>query len=385
MRTSSPTRRRYDVVVVGARPAGAATAMLLARAGLRVLVVDRAAAGADTLSTHALMRAGVIQLGRWGVLPTLQRAATPRIERSTFHYGDEVVPVDIRADEHADGLYAPRRTVLDPALADAARAAGAEVRHRVELVDVLRRRGVVNGVVVRAAGVVTEIRADLVVGADGMRSRTAALVRAETYRQGTAAASSVFAYVRNVDRDGYHWHFGPGAASGAIPTNDGLTCVFAAVPATRFRAEIRADVAGGFRRLLRRASPELAAAVERTEIVGRFRTFPGHLGFFRQATGPGWALVGDAGHFEDPSTAHGISGALRDAELLATAVVDGRLHDYQAARDELAVDIFTASDRVAAFPADLDELREHHLALSRAMLREAVVCSGWTRPESDAA
>ena len=85
--------RRHDVVVVGARPAGAATAMLLARAGLDVLVVDRSRYGADTLSTHALMRAGVLQLGRWGLLDRVIAAGTPPIHRTTFRYGGATIPM----------------------------------------------------------------------------------------------------------------------------------------------------------------------------------------------------------------------------------------------------------------------------------------------------
>src|SRR5438445_616320 len=118
----------YDVVVVGARCAGAATAMLLARNGLDVALVDRApAAGTDTLSTHALMRAGVIQLQRWGLLDQVVAAGTPAIRRTVFHYGDAATTVALKPFGGVDALYAPRRTVLDPLLVDAARDAGADV------------------------------------------------------------------------------------------------------------------------------------------------------------------------------------------------------------------------------------------------------------------
>src|SRR5580765_1213789 len=126
---------RYDVVVVGARPAGAATAMLLARAGLRVLVVDRGRYGTDTLSTHALMRGGVLQLHRWGVLDAVVGAGTPPVRRTTFRYGGEEIVIPIKASHGVDALYAPRRTVLDRLLVDAAVEAGAEVRYGVAVVD----------------------------------------------------------------------------------------------------------------------------------------------------------------------------------------------------------------------------------------------------------
>jgi len=117
---------RYDVVIVGARCAGAATAMLLARRGLKVLLVDRSRYGSDTLSTHALMRAGVLQLHRWGVLDKIKAAGTPLIRTVSFHYDDNVVEVPLKPQDGVDGVYAPRRTVIDAALVDAAREAGAE-------------------------------------------------------------------------------------------------------------------------------------------------------------------------------------------------------------------------------------------------------------------
>src|SRR4051794_17256611 len=117
----------YDVLIVGARCAGAATAMLMARAGMRVLLVDRGSYGTDTISTHALMRGGVTQLHRWGVLPCVQEAGTPAIRSTTFHYGDEQITVPIKASDGVNALYAPRRTLLDSTLVDAAWEAGAQV------------------------------------------------------------------------------------------------------------------------------------------------------------------------------------------------------------------------------------------------------------------
>ena len=125
----------WDAVVVGARVAGAATALLLARAGLRVLVVDRARRGSDTLSTHALMRGGVLQLRRWGVLERVVAAGAPPVRRVTFHYGSQATPVALKPHAGVSALYAPRRTVLDAALADAAEAAGARLRFGLVVTD----------------------------------------------------------------------------------------------------------------------------------------------------------------------------------------------------------------------------------------------------------
>src|SRR6478672_1408841 len=142
--------RRHDVVVVGARAAGAATALLLARAGLDVVAVDRGRYGTDTLSTHALMRGGVLQLHRWGLLDAVVDAGTPPVRRTTFRYAGEELVIPIKASHGVDALYAPRRTVLDRLLVDAAVEAGADVRHEVSVVDVQRdRRGRVSGIVGR--------------------------------------------------------------------------------------------------------------------------------------------------------------------------------------------------------------------------------------------
>ncbi len=129
-----------DVVVVGARCAGAATALLLARAGARVVLVDRGGYGRDTLSTHALMRAGTLQLHRWGLLERVVAAGTPPVRRTEFRYGAAGTTVTLKPLAGVDALYAPRRTVLDPILVDAARQAGADVRYGVSVTGRAARR-----------------------------------------------------------------------------------------------------------------------------------------------------------------------------------------------------------------------------------------------------
>ncbi len=216
-------RPQYDAVVVGARAAGAATAMLLARAGLRVLAVDRGREGADTVSTHALMRAGVLQLHRWGLLDEVRAAGTPAVRRATFHYGDETLPVDVKPRDGVDGLYAPRRTVLDPILVEAARAAGARVEHQVAALELLADAcGRVHGAVLeRSDGRIERVEAPIVIGADGLRSRVAALARAPVERVARHATAVVYGYWSGLPLDGYHWYYRPGVSAGFIPTNDG--------------------------------------------------------------------------------------------------------------------------------------------------------------------
>ncbi|HEY8232071.1 MAG TPA: FAD-dependent monooxygenase [Vicinamibacteria bacterium] len=366
---------RYDAIVAGARCAGAATALLLARRGRRVLVVDRGQYGTDTLSTHALMRGAVVQLQEWGVLEKLEWAGTPIVRSTSFHYADREVRIPIKARGGVPGLMAPRRYLLDRALVDAARASGAEVVYGQRVADLVRdANDRVAGVALEDAnGGETRVAASLVIGADGLRSTVARLVGAETRAAGRHAAGVVYGYFAALGNDGFHWHFRHGASVGRIPTNDGLTCVFAATTARRFHEEISRDVAAGFSQLLAEAAPELARAVADAHRLGGLRGFAGQPGFVRQSSGPGYALVGDAGHFKDPITAHGITDALRDAELLADAVAEGgdaALARYEERREELARGIFSISDRVASFEWTLAELEALHLALSDEMKRE---------------
>jgi flavin-dependent dehydrogenase len=381
MRALDGVEARYDVVVVGARAAGAATAMLLARQGLRVLAADRGAYGADTLSTHALMRAGVLQLARWGLLERIEAEGTPRVRRTVFHYPDEVVDIPIKPRDGVPALFAPRRTVLDRVLVDAAVAAGATVRHRVRVADLARDAGGrVRGVVLGADEAAPRaVRADLVIGADGLRSTVASLVGAPVTRQGRHGSANVYGYWSGLDVDGYHWHWGPGVAAGAIPTNGGRVLLFAGVPSPRFAAEMRADVPGYYRRILEEAAPELARRLPGAQLDGALRGFPGHPGFLRRPWGPGWALVGDAAYFKDPITAHGISDALRDAELVARAAgrgTDAAMAEYERSRDELSAGLFEATDRIASCAWDVGELKALHHALSDEMKREVTAILG---------
>ena len=380
--TTSPTRsRRYDAIVIGARCAGAATAMLLARRGLRVLAVDRDRYGTDTLSTHALMRGGVLQLHRWGILEELRVAGTPTVRSTSFHYADDVVDVQIKPQDGIDGLYAPRRTVIDRLLVDAARESGAEIAYRTRLIDIMRSpEGRVCGVHLRDSdGHDSQVAAELVVGADGVRSTVADLVGAEQYRTAGYSTGSVFSYWSNTGIEGYHWYYRPGVSVGAIPTNGGLTCIFASVPQRRFHDEIRRDTAAGHQQVLRECDPDLATVVEAADRAERYRGFAGQVGFFRQSSGPGWALIGDAGYFKDPITAHGMTDALIDAELLARAAAEGTeraLADYQRARDARATGLLDVTDAIASFDWDLTKVQRLHRSLSDEMKKETVeVCS----------
>ena len=350
-----------------------------------MLAIDRGRYASDTVSTHALMRAGVLQLSRWGVLDAIRTAGTPVVQSTSFHYGDEVVAVKIKPQPDMDGLYAPRRTVIDRALVDAAESAGATITFEMQLVDLVRADdGRVAGVRVKDGhDREQQISAGLVIGADGVHSTVARLVGSECYRTGRHATGVVFSYWAGPQFDGYHWYYNPGVSAGAIPTNDGLTCIFASVPQSRFHDTMRHGADAGYRQVLGECAADLAAIVEQSERVEKYRGFSGEIGFFRQSFGPGWALVGDAGYFKDPLTAHGITDALIDAELLAQAVAAGTesaFAGYQSARDELAVEHFEVTDAVASFEWDLPKAQQLHRALSEEMKKESLAVKGFAIP-----
>lgn len=378
-----------DVLVVGARCAGAASAMLMARKGLSVLLVDRSAYGSDTVSTHALMRGGVLQLARWGLLPAVHAAGTPVVRQTTFHYGNDAVAIPVKPIPGMQGLAAPRRWLLDRLLVDAAGAAGVAVRHGVTLTGLLRDAdGRVTGArLCDAGGDTVEVNCGLLVGADGLSSSVARLVDAPVKVEGRHSTATLFGYFPGLANDGYHWHYGEGVSAGAIPTIAGH-CVFAAGPTAAIRSRLRADPVQTFRDLLAAAAPALTAKIRDRVPAAGLKVFAGRRGIMRQPHGPGWALVGDAGYFRDPVTAHGITDALRDAELLAEAAVEGTpaaFRHYAEVRDTLARSLFEATDAIAAKDWDLARLRDLHGALNAAMKTEvAWMTAHWPAPTADA-
>lgn len=370
--------RPWDVVVVGARVAGASTAMLLARGGLDVLCLDRAPAGADTTSTHALMRAGVLQLTRWGLLPGVVAAGTPPVRRSVFHHGNHTQTVTIRPRAGVEALYAPRRTVIDPLLVAAARDAGATVEHGAKVRGLIRSAtGRVEGVTVRTRdGRVREERARLVVGADGLGSLVAREAGAAVRWRGRAASDWVYTYAP-LETDGYEWFYGDGRSGGVIPTNDGLACVFTGGRPDTMSGALEQHGQDAWDWL-----PKTAELAQRTE--GRIGSHPlrhvrGTPAVLRRAVGDGWVLVGDAGSWKDPLSTHGMTDAMRDAELLSRAVLAwsggdrDALRGYEDLRDHLTLPLLEATEPLAAHrwgPATTPDLVR---ALASAMADEVDV------------
>jgi 2-polyprenyl-6-methoxyphenol hydroxylase-like FAD-dependent oxidoreductase len=378
----------FDVVVVGARIAGAATAMLLARSGARVALVDRSQFGADTMSTHALMRAGVLQLYRWGLLDRLRAAGTPPVHRVTFTYPDALVPITIKPSNGVDALYAPRRTVIDPMLATAASEAGADVRFGTTVTGLSRdRRGRTTGVTGTGPhGSRFSIRARFVVGADGMHSTVARLVDAPVEHVGQHASAITYGYWTGAEVDGYQWIYRPDGAAGAIPTNGGQVCVFASATPERIQR-------GGIEvieSIVRASSPHLAERLQAARAPTRTQTFRGRPGVIRKPWGSGWALVGDAGYFKDPISTHGMTDALRDAELLTRALVavlqgapeTDALSAYHATRDMLSLPLFEVVDTIASHKWTNNQIGDLLRRLSSSMTDEVELLAGLDNHDS---
>jgi flavin-dependent dehydrogenase len=363
-----------DVVVVGARAAGAATALLLARLGHDVVLLDRDTFPADTLSTHQIARTGVVQLQRWGLLQRVLDSGAPPIRQVTFTTPDETTTRRIKDKAGVDLLLAPRRYILDSIVAEAAAEAGAQVRFGVTVTGVhLDDTGRATGVYGHdRTGAPVDVRARFVVGADGLRSRVARAVGAALIEDRRDAGAAQYAYYGGIPWSGIELIVSDRALTGVFPTHHGEACIWICCPSVdahdaRRRAGSREEA---FTAHLRRTAPELAQrlkSAQRTSPVTGMLRMPNYL---RQAYGPGWALVGDAGYHRDAVTGHGISDAYRDAELLADALHNGT--DYQHGRDHALREVFDLTCALAAYPpvAEFVELQKQ---LARAIDTEATL------------
>ena len=359
----------YDAIVIGARCGGSPTAMLLARAGYRVLLVDKASFPSDTMSTHFLHPPAVAALGRWGILERLEASGCPAVTTYDFDFGPVSIAGSPRPVDGEARAFAPRRTVLDALLVDAAVAAGAELREAFTVDEVLFDDGRVSGIGGHARGgaPVTE-RARVVIGADGMHSLVAKAVRPRRYNEVPRITPLYYSYWSDLPVDEFKTYERSehSRAWATSPTHDGLTCVVQGWPQEEFEAN-RRDVEGAYMRsfdLVPEFAERIHGATRETRLIGS-----GNLpGFFRQPYGPGWALVGDAGYHKHPITGLGITDAFRDAELLASALDDclaGRrsceeaLAGYQRERDAQALPLYELTCEFAKLeppPPDLEEL-----------------------------
>ncbi|MDP5220991.1 NAD(P)/FAD-dependent oxidoreductase [Ruegeria sp. 2205SS24-7] len=381
--------QKFDAIVVGARVAGAATAMQLARGGARVLLVDREPEIKDTLSTHALMRPAIHLLAHWGLMGPI-KASTPAVLSTQFVYGDEVFDIPLKPDAGYEGLFAPRRWLLDRVLGDAAQEAGVELRTATICCDVIRRPDK------RVSGVVLmdresnryQITADLIVGADGRNSTIAKLVGAKENARSDIRSACAYTYVEGIPNSGYRWFYDANAAAGLIPTSNNQHCLFVACPSNAFKARFGTDINASIREQLRRWDTELAERLDHSSFVEKPKKFLGAPGHMRQCAGAGWALVGDAGYFKDPLTAHGITDALRDAHILTEAAMTkglGELTGYQIIRDQLSAKLFQITEEIASFDWSLDQLKALHMHLNTEMKAEFLHLQASLNPSAQAA
>ena len=356
----------YDSIIVGARCAGSSTAMLLARRGFKVLLVDRATFPSDTISTHILWPHGAEILARWGLLDILAATGLPPIcRRMTFDVGPFALRGTIPDANEGMGGFCPRRTVLDGLLVKAAAECGVEVRESF-IVDELPMTG--NTVVgVRGhskGGTAVEERARVIIGADGVNSFVARAVRAPEYELRPVAACCYYSYFSGVAQDDIELYVRDHYAFGGAPTNDGLHLVMVNWPASDF-PRVRADVEGHVWRALE-GSPDFAARVRGGRREEKWYGTAGIPGYFRKPYGEGWALVGDASYSRDPITAQGISDAFIDAQSLAEALsfalsgngtFEERLAAHETARNERVRPMYEFTTQLAALESPPPEMQ----------------------------
>jgi 2-polyprenyl-6-methoxyphenol hydroxylase-like FAD-dependent oxidoreductase len=384
------TDRMYDAIVVGARCAGSPTAMLLARKGYRVLVLDKATFPSDTISTHLIHPPGVAALERWGLLNRVAATGCPPIDTYAFDFGPFTISGSPGTPD-APVAYAPRRTVLDKILVDAAREAGSEVREGFTVTDMLLEKGRVTGVRghQRDGSSVTEL-ARVVIGADGIHSIVARNAGAEQYNDKPRLLAGYYTYWSGLPMEGrFETYILPSRGMAAWPTNDGLTLLIAGWPYAEFDAN-KKDVEGNYMKTV-----ELAPAfAQRVRAARREDRFVGTAvpNYFRKPFGPGWALLGDAGYNKDFITAQGITDAFRDAEHCASAVdeafsgtrtFDETMGEYQATRDAHVLPMYEFTTMLATLappPPDLQRLLAAVHGNREAMDEFARVNAGVTSP-----
>lgn len=332
----------YDAIVIGARCGGSPTAMLLARKGYRVLLVDRATFPSDTFRLHFVQLTGVACLERWGLLGRVVSSNCPPVRTRTVDLGDFPLTGEPAPLEGLAASYCPRRTVLDKILVDAAVEAGAELREGFAAQEIEFDGDRVTGIRGRSAGGGAVIeRARIVIGADGMHSLVARMVDAPVYQAGPALACYYASYWSGVPREGFELYWRDRRALFIFPTNDDLTCITVGWPHRAFPA-VRTALEASFLGALALV-PELAEQVRVGRRVEPYRGTADLPTFFRRPYGSGWALVGDAGYHKDPFLARGISDAFVSAELLVEALDAGfagrrplaeALADYERRRND---------------------------------------------------
>lgn len=380
----------FDVIVVGARCAGSPTAMLLARKGYRVLVVDRATFPSDTVSTHMVHPLAVRSLAKWGLVKQLAQSGCPPIDTYTFDFGPFTI-AGAPGTADAPVAYCPRRTVLDKILIDAAGKAGADLREGFTVEEVLIEDGRAIGIKGHSRGGVPVIeRAQFIVGADGRGSFVAEAVQSWKYDEKPPLLAAYYAYWSGLPMSGrFETYIRERRGFAAAPTHDDLTMVIVGWPYAEF-ARNKEDIEANYLNAIAMAEDfahRLRGARRMTRFAGA--AVPN---YFRKPYGPGWALVGDAGYNRDFITGQGILDAFRDCELCVAALdealsgrrsFEGAMADYQSERDAKVKSMYDFTCQLATLeppPADLQQLLHAVHGNPEAMDRFAQMNAGTIAP-----
>lgn len=363
----------YDAIIVGARCAGSPTAMLLARKGYKVLLLDRGTFPSDMpFSNHYVHQTGSARMKRWGLLDKLSATGCPPITTNHWNYGDfTLTGSPTPAEGGVTEAYAPRRKVLDPILVEAAVAAGAELREGFSAQEVLFEGDTVVGIRGRdknGANVLEKAR--ITIGADGMFSMVARSVQAPEYSSKPALEGSWYAYWSGVKMKGWHLWLRPHRVIFAYNTNDNLALIGVAF-AARDLPMVRTNLEPHYHQVIQEFAPDLAEDLKKGRRETRFvgGAIPGHV---RKPYGPGWALVGDAGYQKDPCTASGITDALGSAEWLAEAIdagfsgcqpLDQALAAYEQKRNQAELPYYELTSQLATLEPPPLETRQLLAAL----------------------
>jgi flavin-dependent dehydrogenase len=383
-------RNQYDAIVVGARCAGSPAAMLLARKGYKVLLLDKTTFPSDTISTHLIHPPGVSALKRWGLLDGVVGTGCPPIDTYAFDFGPFTIS-GAPGTEDAPVSYAPRRTVLDKLLVDAASSAGAEVREGFTVDEVVSENGSVTGIRGHGRGGQSVVEhARVVVGADGRHSMIAKAVEPEQYNEKPQLLAAYYTYWSGLPMSGrFEAYVRPYRSFAAWPTNDDVTLVIAGWQFAEFESN-KKDIEGNYHKVI----DTVPAFAERIRAAKREARFVGTAvpGYFRKPFGPGWALVGDAGYNRDFITAQGIQDAFRDAELCAAALdqtfsgaraFDAAMDTYQSTRDRQVESLYEFTAQLAAQeppPPEMQQLLAAVHGNQEAMDGFARVNAGVTSP-----
>jgi 2-polyprenyl-6-methoxyphenol hydroxylase-like FAD-dependent oxidoreductase len=347
----------FDVIVVGARCAGSPLATLLARAGLRVCVLDRARFPSEVPSTHMLHPSGVAILDRLGVLDKVLATGAPPFTSGAFVFDDIRMEGNLAEVGNFEAPWlCVRRVTLDSLLIEMAEESGAQVRTQTEVVGLIADDGEIRGVRT-ATGTITSA---LVVGADGPRSAVARFAGSREYHVTSPGRFASWAYFEGVAEPEARARLGKIGDVGflAMPTDNGLFMAGVGLSMSMLPAYM-ADIGRGLDRGLAQIE-EVAEVLRRATRVGPVRVMSRWHGYFREATGPGWVLVGDAGHFKDFTPAQGMSDALRQAERLAPTIETGlaggnltdRLDWWWKWRDDDAWEMYWFASQIGASGAN---------------------------------